>query len=182
MTRLDQSRASENIWWIINPILYSLFTISWDPGLGIIIFISDDLAVTISVAPMPLGKNTWQPSVLSMETVGTLSLIYTQIIRKRKRKYTVKPRLSRIVETGLNAPDNRASGWSKMWILMYQKQTWITYSTEEWIKFHSAMEQMRVNQSSVKCTLSVMMHFNTKHLQICALKRKKSSLHSNYIA
>ena len=64
--------------------MYSLLTISWDPGLGIIIFISDDLAVTISVAPMPLGKNTWQPSVLSMETVGTFSLIYTQIIRKKK--------------------------------------------------------------------------------------------------
>ena len=45
------------------------------PGLGTIMFISDDLAATISVLPMPLGKNTWQPSVLSIETVGTFSSI-----------------------------------------------------------------------------------------------------------
>ena len=47
---------------------------SCPPSLGSIMFISEDLAVTISVEPIPLGKNTWQPSVLSIETVGTFSL------------------------------------------------------------------------------------------------------------
>lgn len=54
-------------------------TISCEPGLGSMIFISDDLAVTISVDPMPLGKNIWQPSVLSTETVGTFSLTYRKL-------------------------------------------------------------------------------------------------------
>ena len=47
---------------------------SCSPSLGSIMFISEDLAVTISVEPIPLGKNTWQPSVLSIDTVGTFSL------------------------------------------------------------------------------------------------------------
>ena len=40
--------------------------------MGIITFISEDLAVIISVLSESLLKNIWHPSVLSMEIVGTL--------------------------------------------------------------------------------------------------------------
>ena len=44
-------------------MIYSLIdavglTMSCEPGLGTEMFISDDLAVTISVEPIPLGKIT----------------------------------------------------------------------------------------------------------------------------
>lgn len=39
-------------------------------GLGTITFISEDLAVTISVLRDSLLRNTWHPSVFSMEMVG----------------------------------------------------------------------------------------------------------------
>ena len=41
-------------------------------SVGIITFISEDLAVIISVLSESLLKNIWHPSVLSMEIVGTL--------------------------------------------------------------------------------------------------------------
>ena len=45
-------------------------------------FISEDLAVMISVAKESLLKNIWQPSVLSMEIVGTLPNTWNSITEK----------------------------------------------------------------------------------------------------
>ena len=43
-------------------------------ALGMQMFISEDLAVIISAVIDSLLKNTWHPSVLSMETVGHLPI------------------------------------------------------------------------------------------------------------
>lgn len=43
---------------------------------GMQIFISEDLAVMISAVTESLLRNTWQPSVLSMDTVGHLPVTY----------------------------------------------------------------------------------------------------------
>ena len=43
-------------------------------ALGMQMFISEDLAVIMSAVIDSLLKNTWHPSVLSMETVGHLPI------------------------------------------------------------------------------------------------------------
>ena len=43
-----------------------------------------------------------------------------QCYRQGEKCFTVKHRLSGLVGTGLNGPDNRKSGQSKIWILMSQ--------------------------------------------------------------
>lgn len=79
--------------WLTFWLTFAPLTKSCEPGFGIEMFISDDLAVTISVEPIPLGNITWQPSVLSIETVGTLPSIYTKCQLKKVRFSNMKLQL-----------------------------------------------------------------------------------------
>ena len=75
-----------------NPTTFSFRKLTNSPSvpLGIQMFISEDFAVTISHDTESLLRNTWQPSVLSIDTVGHFPLTWNKRVKIRSKKIANK--------------------------------------------------------------------------------------------
>lgn len=117
---------------VLSPTLPQLFSnkLTKSPAVvvdGTHMFISEDLAVTISAFSEALLRYTWQPSVLSMETVGHAPLIYGSESKEGRRWWRIGEEV--MEKRGGGDGEERRRRLDEGWDEEGEAKVWLDYSS-----------------------------------------------------